>query len=656
MVYNCGGRFVWGSICQLTCANGNPIQGSSSIRCEKDVAGSLRWKVLGDRPPFCEVATCGKLKSPRNSITSCVASSVWEICVVTCPEKMSYPASVPSIYRCQISSGLWQPYDYVPECKAASDYESVQIEAVFMYSVGSCSSSTDVSGRFLNRLLASDLARDCGHSGCNFTNVRVDCEPVNENRRSAEYKIALNAEKILIIAVTIDLVRLPNKSHDAGLLDFYQSMANSIDDSLYHEEEKGTFRIPEIGQFEGFHSSSVKYLCRPGTKFLYTTMLCAGCGPGHMYDNTTNSCRVCPKDTYQDQDISFSCTPCPNNTVTQAEMATSEALCLDLCRPGQFSNNGVQPCDPCPVGSYQSKYGMKSCDLCPYGMSTVNNETTVIDDCIFFNTRLSETTSQAAIQIFDKIPTTFTFMTWLTSASTLMTSSLTFSLGSDQDNSTAAFLALDKIVLAIREQRDIGGLKVIRKWHHIALTYKKGAVRFFLNGELVSERSRVRLSRLSQKSLVFQKSAEVNAVVVSGPQLTTSFYTELQLREFATSCHKKVKTNLLARKPWEFLALSPSTCNDLNLCDGEPCGQHGTCISGLDTLQCLCHTPWSGDRCQVAPDFCADNLCANGATCVNLPKKNTYKCFCAPNFMGKLCTNLRRQKNRVRQNAGMALN
>ncbi|XP_059158280.1 uncharacterized protein LOC131942419 [Physella acuta] len=635
--YTCPDRHVMGASCGLSCQDGNPVFGASSIRCQRDTDGNLTWAWSGTTRPYCDAKACTKLKSPRNGALSCQSLATGEVCYLSCHANTTYHAGAPESYRCLASTGEWKPQKFVPDCKAGIAYSGARVETEFTYFTSSCDvTNEEIKQLFLSRLNKSGLMSECAESGCKLSDIRVTCghgTGRNRGRRDA-------TSVMYQITVTIDLGLPGEETEPSETLNHYQNLVNSLDETLYDLEGSGQFQIPEIGEYQSFASSGVTYVCQqPGTKFIYSTTFCAGCGPGHMYDNTTNSCRVCPKDTYQDQDISFSCTPCPNNTVTQAEMATSEALCLDLCRPGQFSHNGIQACDPCPVGSYQSKYGMTSCDLCPYSMSTVAMGTTSVDECLFFNTRLSETTSQAAIQIFDKIPTTFTFMTWVTSASTLMTSSLTFSLGSDQDNSTAAFLALDKIILAIHEQRDIGGLKVIRKWNHIAVCYTSGTVYLYVNGFLTDERSGLHVTDLFQKSLTFGRSNQdgVNAVVVSGLQLTTSFYTELQLRELATSCHKKVKTNLLARKPWEFLALSPSTCNDVNMCEGEPCGQHGTCISGLDTLQCVCHTPWSGDRCQVAPDFCADNVCANGATCVNMPEDNMYRCQCAPGYYGVLC-------------------
>ena len=40
------------------------------------------------------------------------------------------------------------------------------------------------------------------------------------------------------------------------------------------------------------------------------------------------------------------------------------------CAPGTYSNNGVEPCSPCPVGTYQPGSGQTACLPCPGLKST----------------------------------------------------------------------------------------------------------------------------------------------------------------------------------------------------------------------------------------------------------------------------------------------
>ena len=37
----------------------------------------------------------------------------------------------------------------------------------------------------------------------------------------------------------------------------------------------------------------------------------------------------------------------------------------DACDPGYFSASGIEPCSPCDIGFYTSKYGSRECTSCP---------------------------------------------------------------------------------------------------------------------------------------------------------------------------------------------------------------------------------------------------------------------------------------------------
>lgn len=55
VVYDCPDNFVYGANCSLTCSDGNPVQGSSLITCDKTGEDKkISWTWSGDVAPQCE--------------------------------------------------------------------------------------------------------------------------------------------------------------------------------------------------------------------------------------------------------------------------------------------------------------------------------------------------------------------------------------------------------------------------------------------------------------------------------------------------------------------------------------------------------------------------------------------------------------------------
>ena len=52
------------------------------------------------------------------------------------------------------------------------------------------------------------------------------------------------------------------------------------------------------------------------------------------------------------------------------------------CQSGEWSVSGLQPCEPCPVGSYTSMSGSTSCEKCDNATTTVNNASQQQQDCV----------------------------------------------------------------------------------------------------------------------------------------------------------------------------------------------------------------------------------------------------------------------------------
>ncbi|XP_059171308.1 sushi, von Willebrand factor type A, EGF and pentraxin domain-containing protein 1-like isoform X2 [Physella acuta] len=625
--YNCSDQYVFGSSCDLSCMNGNPITGPTQIRCEKvDGNNSVQWKMEGNSRPICDPKTCSKLRVPNNGALSCdLLGGGSEICTLMCNENYSWPYQDPFQFSCVKGNGTWSPGEATRDCVARRKVVNVETDLVFYYYTGTCSSdSADIKGNFVEAVSSSIFRDLCSeHFPCTVDTVSVSCGIIARRRKrdtsssSTEYKIT----------ATINIGEYKYKGDAESTFKYYDDIVMGINYKVQAKADAGLLNVPSIGTFDMFEYGQVGLKCEPGTKMVQRTMACAGCGTGYIFNNETESCQACPVGTYQDQEVAFSCTPCPVGKTTKNKGSTALNQCLDLCTAGSVSQTGIKPCQPCPTGTYQSAIGMTLCNKCPYGTSTTLPGQTSQANCKFYDVKLTENSTGPVIQIFDAVPKRFSFMTWI--------SDVTISSLNIVNNNTAKF-SLDQFVVNIVPET-VDSNRTLRKWNHVALTYSSGNGTVYLNGQQIYFSTGLNFTNLNKKSLYFKKSKDIPYIVTSGIQMTTTFYSASQIKEFSLSCTKQVDKQVLAPDPFGITLMTPSSCSDNNFCSDRPCGQNGVCVVGSQTLTCLCDSPWSGDRCQNVTNFCADNLCANGSSCISRPENKAYTCACSPGFYGVLC-------------------
>ncbi|CAB3409320.1 unnamed protein product [Caenorhabditis bovis] len=74
-----------------------------------------------------------------------------------------------------------------------------------------------------------------------------------------------------------------------------------------------------------------------------------------------------------------------------------------------------------------------------------------------------------------------------------------------------------------------------------------------------------------------------------------------------------------------------------DLCADSPC-VHGICVDRLFARECICEPGWTGANCDQNIDECADSPCHNDAKCID--QINGYKCECAEGYEGVHCQHL----------------
>ena len=85
---------------------------------------------------------------------------------------------------------------------------------------------------------------------------------------------------------------------------------------------------------------------------------------GRVVQLTTPECVSCSIGYYQDEQGQTSCKKCPVGYTTITDSARFKSNCIKLCSPGTFSENGLEPCKPCPSGMYSIGMGSISCFNC----------------------------------------------------------------------------------------------------------------------------------------------------------------------------------------------------------------------------------------------------------------------------------------------------
>ncbi|XP_059142336.1 sushi, von Willebrand factor type A, EGF and pentraxin domain-containing protein 1-like isoform X2 [Physella acuta] len=536
MVYDCPSGHVLGAFCQLTCQDGSDVTGAKSIWCSSLTNGNVTWTWSENTRPYCGAKACKPLPPPDNGALSCdVTNGTSRVCVVMCNENFVRQEAAPSSYMCMSSSQSWSPRSFVPNCLARRRPDDITTTPSFYYFSGDCSSDVNVvREKFITALSSLQLVGTEGK--CDVREVKVTCGRQTKRRRSKR-------EFVFVYQITpVIAIEMDREQPDFNQVKTsYSVIVESINEQLANMSTSGNLDLLGVGSVSEFENGRLELRCEPGTRLMADSWACVSCGQGYIYDTKTDKCRECPKDTYQDQDIGFTCKPCPTGTTTVYMGSVSLKQCQGHCPAGHYSDTGMTPCQKCPAGTYQSERGMHVCDLCPFGMSTPQTGTTSAYDCRFAAVRLDENSPGPVMQVQDESPVTFTFMTWLSADVTNNVTRLRLSLEHSTVNTSCAGLVLGHVTICL--YTDV--TNQTRDWTHVGLVYNNGTLKVYENGHVRSWLHQ-EFGDLRRKTIRFTSSGDITYLLASGVQMTLTEYTELQMLEFASSCLAEVDNNILA--------------------------------------------------------------------------------------------------------------
>ncbi|XP_060574827.1 LOW QUALITY PROTEIN: sushi, von Willebrand factor type A, EGF and pentraxin domain-containing protein 1-like [Ruditapes philippinarum] len=164
-----------------------------------------------------------------------------------------------------------------------------------------------------------------------------------------------------------------SSSSKAPAQDQLLQVVENIKTSLKKDAKRGEFNIEVKGKplelTDMKFDDNPVFECDQGS--VVVNNACAKCPVGTFFNVVSEQCEACPVGTFQPIVGQLSCLYCPTNTSTPGLHATSEDSCKALCLPGTFSHNGLEMCETCRRSYYQDEYGQTDCKKCQKGYTTI---------------------------------------------------------------------------------------------------------------------------------------------------------------------------------------------------------------------------------------------------------------------------------------------
>ncbi|KAL5007731.1 hypothetical protein ScPMuIL_016537 [Solemya velum] len=113
------------------------------------------------------------------------------------------------------------------------------------------------------------------------------------------------------------------------------------------------------------------------------------CKPGSFSSNGMQPCTPCPVGQYQTDFAQTQCDVCPGSETTFYAGSMSAEACMSKCQAGSFSICGYEPCEECEAGFYQPNSGEMTCIQCPVDQTTASSGSSSSSDCKNFEESVS---------------------------------------------------------------------------------------------------------------------------------------------------------------------------------------------------------------------------------------------------------------------------
>ncbi|XP_078614593.1 sushi, von Willebrand factor type A, EGF and pentraxin domain-containing protein 1-like [Branchiostoma floridae x Branchiostoma japonicum] len=332
------------------------------------------------------------------------------------------------------------------------------------------------------------------------------------------------------------------------------------------------------------------------------------CKPGTYSTTGLAACKECPKGSYQSYPRQQTCQPCPQHTTTFSPGATSQDSCQMVCAAGSFSASGVEPCKPCPKGTYQPDKRKKNCIKCPGTQSTVTIGATSAVQCVDIDDCQSNPCLNWATCVDGKDSYTCTCRPGFTGV--LCETDI-----DDCSTNPCGFNAtcLDRV-------------------NAVDCVCPHG----YFGDKCQYEKDECSSSPCLNNATCFDEDDGFRCFCADG---YSGRFCETEIDECLTApclnggtCVDHISRYNCRCKPG-FLGFKCEL--NLNECASTPCQNGGSCVDGDGIFVCNCPDGFVGSLCESNVDECVQNFCQNGAVCAD--GVNGYDCICPPSYSGVFC-------------------